>query len=532
VTDPESLHPNPHRSIVVPAALLIGLLVASGMLIRCWAWIEVSIRIWLFNFIMLASGDILGPQLNFTGLQYSFPLTVTLQAPELQEEGRTFLSARRMRLTLERIPAAGRAVEISEVQFVRPVLRVRWNEDGSLLGLNPRFIKSLQGEEYTSSISTNPSDFLSIRLIEVVRGSLHFEPYRSGVVRIDDITMRVDATPREGHPGLYSIDSSVERPPFLGIDLDGSVNIDTGDVLVDNFIAKLQIDPADIGSIPDDVRTIVDEYSIVGDVGLRIDGLVPLVDPIASELMVELMVEQGGAMVSDYRIPIPKLVADLQLHGKRLVMEQLVMQLPRSGSMHMTGDLALESPRDFDLQFDINDLRLETIIAQLQDDHPRYSGSVGMSGEVASRLDDPLGHLSGNGSVHLSHGDILNVPVVQGLQDAVLGRSEWPMGDDEASMLFALEPNRVVIDDFSLEGDHLGVRGEGELYFDSRINFRFNAGPLEKLQMNLGAVGDIFGFITDRLVTYQVTGDWSTPRFSGRVLGLGTEHRSASVAGN
>ena len=125
MAEPESFHPAQHRSLVVPAALLVGLLVASGMLIRCWAWVEVSIRIWLFNFIMLASGDLLGPQLNFTDLQYTFPMTVTLQAPALQEDGKAFLSARRMRLTLEEIPVAGRAIEFSEVHFDRPVLRLR-----------------------------------------------------------------------------------------------------------------------------------------------------------------------------------------------------------------------------------------------------------------------------------------------------------------------------------------------------------------------------------------------------------------------
>ena len=65
------------------------LLVASGMLIRFWAWAEITIRIWLFNFVMLASGDVLGPTLHFTNLQYTFPMTVTLQAPELEEDGST-----------------------------------------------------------------------------------------------------------------------------------------------------------------------------------------------------------------------------------------------------------------------------------------------------------------------------------------------------------------------------------------------------------------------------------------------------------
>lgn len=525
--EPQS--PRARRGLAVPGAMLIGLLVASGMLIRFWAWAEITIRIWLFNFIMLASGDVLGPTLHFTDLQYTFPMTVTLQAPELDEEGKAFLSARRMRLTLERIPVAGRAIEISEVLFDRPVLRFRWREDGSLIGLNTDFIRSYEGEEYTQGISTNPSDFLAIRLIDVSGGSLQFEPYGSDAIRIDDISLQIDATPRDGYPGLYSFDSSVERPPVMGIDLNGSLNIDSGDIIVDNFLGQLSVDPDEIETLPDDIRSFVEHYRIVGDVGLRIDGRVPLSEPAASDLLVELQIEQSGARVADYLIPIPKLMADLHIHSRRVVLEQLVLHLPRSGTMMMTGDLDFEPPRVFDVQFDVTDLHLDAVLAQLQDGHPRYSGLIGITGEVTSQADEVLQHLSGNGSLHLTRGDILNVPVVKGLQEAVLGKPEWPMGDDEGSLLFALEPNRLVIDDLSLEGDHMGVRGEGELYFDSSINFRFNAGPLEKLQMNLGGIGDVFGFITDRLVTYQVTGDWDEPRFSGRVLGLGTQHRSPSI---
>ncbi len=257
--DPVQSHP--HRGLAVPGAFLLGLLVASGMLIRFWAWAEITIRIWLFNFIMLASGDVLGPTLHFTNLKYTFPMTVALQAPELEEDGKTFLSARRMRLTLDRIPVAGRAIEISEVQFLRPVLRFRWREDGSLIGLNDEFIQSFEGEEYTQAISTNPSDFLSIRLIDVVGGSLHFEPVDADPIRIDDISLQIDATPREGYPGLYSFDSSVVRPPVLGIDLNGSLNIDTGDITVGNFLAKLDVNPTEIESLPDDIRSFVDRYN-------------------------------------------------------------------------------------------------------------------------------------------------------------------------------------------------------------------------------------------------------------------------------
>ena len=50
---------------------------------------------------------------------------------------------------------------------------------------------------------------------------------------------------------------------------------------------------------------------------------------------------------------------------------------------------------------------------------------------------------------------------------------------------------------------------------------RFNAGPLEKAQESIPLVGDVLGLLTDRIVTYHVTGTWSKPKFDVRPLGLG-----------
>ena len=85
------------------------MLVVSGMLIRFWAWVEMVIRILLFQFIVTASGDLLGPGPTFTNLYYDFPFTAVLQQPQLTSEGETVIMAKRFRLTLEHIPVAGQA---------------------------------------------------------------------------------------------------------------------------------------------------------------------------------------------------------------------------------------------------------------------------------------------------------------------------------------------------------------------------------------------------------------------------------------
>ena len=43
--------------------------------------------------------------------------------------------------------------------------------------------------------------------------------------------------------------------------------------------------------------------------------------------------------------------------------------------------------------------------------------------------------------------------------------------------------------------------------------------------MQTGVIGDLLGMITDRLVTYQVTGTWDDPEFNGRLLSIGTRKR-------
>jgi hypothetical protein len=54
-----------------------------------------------------------------------------------------------------------------------------------------------------------------------------------------------------------------------------------------------------------------------------------------------------------------------------------------------------------------------------------------------------------------------------------------------------------------IETDWMAARGHGEISFDGLIDFDVNAGPLEKLQGMLGRVGNLFGQITDQIVTYR-----------------------------
>ncbi len=67
----------------------------------------------------------------------------------------------------------------------------------------------------------------------------------------------------------------------------------------------------------------------------------------------------------------------------------------------------------------------------------------------------------------------------------------------------------------------MGVRGKGQVNFDSTIDFVVNAGPLEKLESDLGGIGAILGLITDQVVKYRIRGTWDDPKLTVHPLGIG-----------
>jgi hypothetical protein len=520
---------------VWPGSCILLLLVLCGLVVRSWAWVEMAVRFWLFQFIMTASGDLIGPQIHFTNLRYEFPFTVVLQAPELVDEGESFVMARRMQITLDHIPISGQPIQFSEVRFIRPMIRLIWKDDGTLVGLNNKFIKSIDGEQYTKSFSTVPSDFLRIHTIEIQRGSVQFEPFEGSPIAINDITTILDAQPEASGAGQYSISMTVDREPALVSTLQAMLDIDNAMLDIHSFHAEMKVTPETAEELPPDLKRLFDEYQVAGDMRLHAEGQLPFTSVDDIDLAIDVQLEEGSAVFSGYRVPIQRLLGDFRIADRVIDLESMVVTLVESGHLSMSGHLHMDDGMPFDVFLDMERVSLASIVEQINPDLPGYSGIIGLQGSIESQVDDVVGHLSGQGVMSLSDGDLFNVPIVYGLEESVLDGSshsgeQWPVGQDRGSMEFVLNSQRIELDDIVFEGDLLGIRGSGEIGYDGGINFRFNAGPLEKLQMQMGVIGDVFGFLTDRLVTYQVTGTWNDPVFNGRPLGLGTGHRKHIVS--
>jgi hypothetical protein len=63
-----------------------------------------------------------------------------------------------------------------------------------------------------------------------------------------------------------------------------------------------------------------------------------------------------------------------------------------------------------------------------------------------------------------------------------------------------------------------GLRGHGDIYLDSRLDLVVEGGPVQKLENELGEVGDVLGEITETLIRARVTGTVGKPKIGIEVL--------------
>lgn len=145
-------------------------------------------------------------------------------------------------------------------------------------------------------------------------------------------------------------------------------------------------------------------------------------------------------------------------------------------------------------------------------------GVLDVAGDVAGPVAPPGTSLAGSGSMRLVGLDVARVPVITALVHEVVGR----LGGRRTGTLesaWSLDGPTIVLSDTTLEAPVIAARGSGRVGFDGRLDLSVNAGPLEKLQGQLGGVGRIFGRITDALVTYRITGTTGDPKVRVKPLG-------------
>ena len=251
-----------------------------------------------------------------------------------------------------------------------------------------------------------------------------------------------------------------------------------------------------------------------------------------SAVQMKVLLTEALTSYSEYTFPLDELQLEASLQDGVVNATYRAYLLDGSLNGQTRADIAHLSEVDsLVATWNVKDVEIQETLRTLQPDQlPKYAGRLSTSGQATASLDvDRLAEtLSGDGQLTVRDGRLVLLPVISGLVKAV-GSQRQPTVDggrrfrDEAEITFELTPDAVEAKEIVIVSPLVAARGDGEIYFDGRLDLRMNAGPLERIQEGLGAIGKIFGSISDRLVTYHVTGAVEDPKIGVKPLGLGAQ---------
>lgn len=507
--------------LLLATGIIVAILVTAGVYLRhdLQAFFGAGsgrLEQWVGAQVQRIANDHLGPELSFEDLDYEYPLDLSLRNARLVEGDLTILEAASLRIELAERPRVGEPIVIGRIIIDRPVLRAVRDETGGLRGFS-NLVTSKGGTRTDDGGSTVLSDVFSIREISILNGAVEYtDPAFEQTMALDDITFDLQSNPDA--EGWHTLDTVFERRDLFRIALNGRVDLDRRIVELNETTLRTSLDAESMSHLPPSLQALVQQYEVTGRVNATLSGRVALDDPASNQLEAELGIQGAHVAMGEYQLPVQSIDARANLSGNVVTLDYLIAGL-LGGTVQADGTMTLGEVLKTVLKYDVQGVRLEEALRN-PGETPKYAGRVDLSGTAELDAKALAESLTGSGSTTIEEGRLVNLPIISALASA-LDVSKESAGKDRANFNFTLEGSRILLHDLQMTSGLVAARGEGEVYFDSRLNLRLNAGPLERLQGALGAIGDLFGKLTDQLMKYQVVGTWSEPKVEVKPLGIG-----------
>jgi hypothetical protein len=276
------------------------------------------------------------------------------------------------------------------------------------------------------------------------------------------------------------------------------------------------------------LQVLLDRLGIEGELNLRASGDVPLLRTVDSQLTIHATLTDGRATIAGIQPTIDRLDLGARVDRGTIWVDQL-LATAIGGSVDFAGNLRMDSD---DLTVSGRLTLMDLDLSQLE---PMTSPDNRLSGAVAGRLvlvEAPMARLRqpgstlpdswGNGTLELTDVRALRVPVLSSVVDQ-LTRLMTLSGDPQSlagmSTNFDLTDAGVAFRSIEYTSPLIAGRGSGTMGLDGALDLRINAGPLERVQRELGAIGRAMGSVTDRIGGYRVTGTVREPEVRPMLFG-------------
>jgi hypothetical protein len=520
--------------IGVVAVLLIVAAIGVFLFYRAGQTGTTPVERWVGSQLQAVAGAYLNPELKFERLDYRYPRTVVLNDfalraddPDRPAERIDILAAERITLELVKVPREGEPVKIERLILEKPEIRFVVAGGGK-----PGFVGFSNLTKQTGTTPTQPgqpskpSDLFQLRLVEVRDGLLVYDSREPGAepMRLDRINTRMEIEP--SGDGWYKLATTLKREPIADTRIDGRLNIDTMTVELAEMTLAMALSPDNAGSLPPNLQRLIKDHDVTGSLSATCSGTLRLSEWRRSALDIRAELRDGHAAAGEYRLPIELLTAQIRVDEGAANLQPIDVKT-LGGTLRLDGRVALDAGMPTNLHATARKLRIEETLRVIEkgaNTEPKYSGLVDADVTFAGPLADWDTRAGGGGEAHLTQGRLERLPVMYELirvikkvgEAAVLGRGA-ATPSDELHATFDLAGDKAHFTKIDGRTSLLGLRGEGDIYFNQRLDLTVNAGPVEKLESVLGDAGKIIGVVTDKLTAYHVTGTLGEPRVQLKV---------------
>jgi hypothetical protein len=460
----------------------------------------------------------LNPTLSFQSLVYEYPATVQLNNVRLVSEGTEFIHAASMRVEFTEMPKTGQPIVIQTIELTRPTVHLIQKSDGMLLG----FSNMIKPTGESSGKRRTLSETFAIRKIAIVHGTVQYETPDRPPMLLDQLTFNLTSAPHaeatEAAQGWYSINASFDRSNLFSSSIIGRINIDSAMLEIGELNWQSQLEPDHDNALPPQLQMFVRDHEITGDMHAQLRGMVDLQETTSSSLDGTVRLDQGRFAFGDYVLPVETLDLAAGFHGQHFTISSMTAKT-LDGTVQVSGDMACVSPYATAMKIAVESVRVQDSFRAVQDP-PKYAGRVDLHGQCECQFEQWPESLQGQGSLAVREGDLLKVSIIASINKVVAAVTNSDEHNDRGSCTLQAFGDRIEFRNIEYTSHAVAGKGEGEAKFDNTIHFRFNAGPIEKLEGAIGKVGELLGKVTDHLVRYEVTGTWDQPTVAAKPLGL------------
>ena len=511
-----------------------------------------AVETWVTQTALRAIEKATGRTMSVTGVRVEDGVAIVEGVVVGSSTGRPVFEAERVHLSFDGLPMPGGPLRLRTIELFSPTVTV-----------DTRPAPSEPGQPAPAPHDSGfaLSDFLVMRSASVVNGRVVVLASDSEPVEIENISFDMTFDPatdtQDRSQYAYAID--LGREPGFSATLDGVFDADALVLQVDEGSIKLDASEHTRDSLPGPLRTFAEDHEIEGGATLAFGGTIPLRSWSEGAFDAELLLSDIRVAAGDSRLPIDEarigaVLADGELRTDGCNIRTAGGTVTLHASWRPGDDGAPMQAR-----WQVESLDLETFLrtsaaagaiksdappaanalergaeqishaaralgdavlpgegkSDKDIDQPPVAGLLTTQGSVSFDTDNVAGTASGSGSAYIREGWLVKVPIVTQLNQVAGAVGAGSARTHELDSTFEIVPGACELEIQRLRTTAVGARGEGSVGFDGALRLDLRAGPLERLRILTGAVGDAVSTVTDEVFpTYKVRGTLAEPTVS------------------